>query len=83
MKFLTDFTNLPYSNKHYGGNAGFKRGVIINDKNWLLKFPQETSTFDNVTISFTTSPLSEADEFNITTKSCIVKHFVVMTQIII
>ena len=59
MKFLIDFTNLPYSNKHYGGNAGLKRGVIINDKNWLLKFPQETSTFDNVTISFTTSPLSE------------------------
>ena len=59
MKFLIDFTNLPYSNKHYGGNAGLKRGVIIDDKNWLLKFPQETSTFDHVTISFTTSPLSE------------------------
>ena len=59
MKFLIDFTNLPYSNKHYGGNAGLKRGVIIDDKNLLLKFPQETSTFDNVTISFTTSPLSE------------------------
>ena len=59
MKFLINFTNLPYSNKHYGGNDGLKRGVIIDDKNWLLKFPQETSTFDNVTISFTTSPLSE------------------------
>ena len=59
MKFLIDFTNLPCSNKHYGGNAGLKRGVIIDDRNWLLKFPQETSTFDNVTISFTTSPLSE------------------------
>lgn len=51
MKFLIDLTNLPYSNKHYGGNAGLKRGVIIDDKNWLLKFPQETSIFDNVTIS--------------------------------
>lgn len=59
MSYLIDFTNLPYSNKYYGGNAGLKRGVIIEDKNWLLKFPQETSTFDNVTISFTTSPLSE------------------------
>ena len=59
MNFLKDFTNLPYSNKHYGGNAGLKRGVVIDNKNWLLKFPQETSTFDNVTISFTTSPLSE------------------------
>ena len=59
MNFLKDFTNLPYSNKHYGGNAGLKRGVVIDNKNWLLKFPQETSTFDNVTISFTTSPPSE------------------------
>ena len=58
MKFLIDFTNLPCSNKHYGGNAGLKRGVIIDDKNLLLKFPQEASTFDNVTILFTTSPLS-------------------------
>ena len=29
MSFLKDFTNLPYSNKHYGGNAGLKRGVVI------------------------------------------------------
>ncbi|MBE6130599.1 MAG: CtkA family protein [Erysipelotrichaceae bacterium] len=59
MFFLNDFTNLTFSNKHYGGNAGLKRGVIINNNYWLLKFPQETSTFDNVKISFTTSPLSE------------------------
>lgn len=59
MSFLINFTNFPYSNKHYGGNAGLKRGVIIDGINWLIKFPQETSTFDNVTISFTTSPLSE------------------------
>lgn len=59
MNFLIDFTNFPYSDKQYGGNAGLKRGIIIDDKNWLIKFPQETSTFDNVTISFTTSPLSE------------------------
>ena len=56
---LYDFTNLLYSHKHYGDNALLKRGVIINDKKYSLKFSQETSTFDNVAISFTTSPLSK------------------------
>ena len=59
MYFLTDFTNLPQSNLLYGGNAGLKRGVIWNGQQWLIKFPQETSSFENVDISFTTSPLSE------------------------
>ena len=59
MSFLIDFTNLKQSNFLYGGNAGLKRGVIWNDKKWLIKFPQETTTFENVDISFTTSPLSE------------------------
>ena len=54
-----DFTELPQSNLLYGGNAGLKRGVIWNGSRWLIKFPQETSTFDKVVISFTTSPLSE------------------------
>lgn len=59
MNFLTDFTNLPQSNLLYGGNAGLKRGIIWNKNQWLIKFPQETSSFENVNISFTTSPLSE------------------------
>lgn len=59
MSFLMDFTELPQSNFLYGGNAGLKRGVIWNGLHWLIKFPQETSTFDKVDISFTTSPLSE------------------------
>lgn len=59
MKFLTDFTDLQQSNFLYGGNAGLKRGVIWNNKKWIIKFPQETSSFENVDISFTTSPLSE------------------------
>ena len=59
MSFLIDFTNFKPSNKLYGGNAGLKKGVIYNGKNYLIKFPQETSNFQNVEISFTTSPLSE------------------------
>ncbi len=59
MPFLIDFTNLKCNDLLYGGNAGLKKGIVWNDKNWLIKFPQETSSFDNVNISFTTSPLSE------------------------
>lgn len=59
MSFLIDFTNLKNNNILYGGNAGLKKGIVWNNKNWLIKFPQETSNFDNVNISFTTSPLSE------------------------
>ena len=33
--------------------------MIYNNKNYLIKFPQETSNFQNVEIFFTTSPLSE------------------------
>lgn len=58
MPFLIDFTNLKCNDLLYGGNAGLKKGIVWNDKNWLIKFPQETSSFDNVNISFTTSPLS-------------------------
>lgn len=59
MEYLIDFTSLPKSGYLYGGNAGLKRGVTWNGEKWIIKFPQETSTFENVDISFTTSPLSE------------------------
>ena len=59
MSFLIDFTELPESKLLYGGNAGLKRGIVWNNSDWLIKFPQETSSFENVDISFTTSPLSE------------------------
>ena len=59
MSYLINFTSLPQSNFLYGGNAGLKRGVIYDNEKWLIKFPQETSSFEKVDISFTTSPLSE------------------------
>ena len=59
MTFLTDYTNIPDNIQLYGGNAGFKKGITIDGVNWIIKFPQETSTFSNVDISFTTAPLSE------------------------
>ena len=60
MSFLMDFTELPQSNFLYGGNAGLKRGVIWNGLHWLIKFPQETSTFDKVDISLNRRSLNSS-----------------------
>lgn len=56
---IYDFNNLQESGLRYGGHAGSKKGVIINNENWLLKFPKSTKDYRDVDISYTTSPLSE------------------------
>lgn len=56
---LINYTSLDDNKILYGGNAGLKKGVTINGENWIVKFPQETSTFKNVGISFTTAPICE------------------------
>lgn len=57
---IYNFNNLPESGLRYGGNAGSKKGVIINNENWLLKFPKTTKDYrGKIEISYTTSPLSE------------------------
>lgn len=56
---IYDFNELKTSNIRYGGNAGFKKGVVIDNEKWFLKFPKNTRGFDKVEISYTTSPLSE------------------------
>lgn len=59
MSFLTDFTKCRSSNLLYGGNAGLKAGIEVDGKNWIVKYPQDTASFEKVDISFTTAPLSE------------------------
>lgn len=56
---IYDFNNLPESGLRYGGHAGSKKGIIIDNENWLLKFPKSTKDYRDVDISYTTSPLSE------------------------
>lgn len=59
MSFLKNYTNISDNKKLYGGNAGLKKGITINNEDWIIKFPQETSTFEKVGISFTTAPVCE------------------------
>ena len=54
-----DFTVYKKSKRSYGGNAGLKLGVIIDNENWFIKFPKSTVGMRNAEISYTTSPLSE------------------------
>lgn len=57
---MQSFDNLKLSGLRYGGHAGNKLGVIIDNENWFLKFPQSTRNLTRkVDISYTTSPLSE------------------------
>ncbi len=56
---IYNFNNLQDSGLRYGGHAGSKKGVIIDNENWLLKFPKSTKDYRDVDISYTTSPLSE------------------------
>ena len=58
--FLKDFNGYDENLKLYGGNAGRKLGVNIDDQAWLLKFPKTTKYLHTAaSISYTTSPLSE------------------------
>ena len=56
---IRDFNDLKESGLMYGGQAGDKLGVIIDDENWFLKFPKSTKGMKRVDMSYTTSQLSE------------------------
>ena len=59
-KPIIDLEKAPVA-KHvfYGGNAGAKEAVIIDDDVWMIKYPKTTRDLVNPQISYTTSPLSE------------------------
>lgn len=57
---LENFDFLETNNMVYGGHAGSKLGVQINEENWMLKFPKSTRNFSRkIEMSYSTSPLSE------------------------
>lgn len=64
---LYDFEEFPQNNLKYGGLAGKKQGVIIDDQNVLLKFPtflaeikdSSESKLKNVELKYASSQFSE------------------------
>lgn len=56
---ILNLDNIKESGKLYGGAAGQKLGIILNEEAWLIKFPQNIRNFKRVEDSYSTSPLSE------------------------
>lgn len=59
---IYDLGSYPLSDRNgsYGGNAGQKEGILIDDEYWMVKYPQSTKGMQNVgSLSTTSSPLSE------------------------
>lgn len=59
---LYDFSNYKLSSRNlqYAGRAGEKRGILIDDEFWFIKFPKNTIGMSNIKeMSYVTSPLSE------------------------
>ena len=55
-----NFNNINENFLSYGGNGGNKKSFTKeNGEKWFLKFPKTTRDFNNVDISYTTSPISE------------------------
>ena len=54
-----DDCKLSERNGLYGGKAGSKEGIIINDEYWMIKYPKSTKGMRGNLDSYTTSPLSE------------------------
>ncbi len=47
------------TNKGYGGHSGSKKGILIDNENYLLKYPKLIKIMDEKGYSYTSSPLSE------------------------
>lgn len=59
---ILDLDNLAYScgNGSYGGLAGKKVGIVLNDTDWIIKYPQDLSGMEGKGMPINaTSPLSE------------------------
>lgn len=56
---IENFDILEPSGISYGGHGGSKRGIIIDNERWFLKYPKSTKSMDVEGISYSTTPLSE------------------------
>lgn len=56
---IINVENLERTNRSFGGNAGAKRGVILNNEEYIVKYPKNIKSLNKVEISYSTSPLSE------------------------
>lgn len=56
---IENFDLLVSSGISYGGHGGSKKGIIINNERWFLKYPKSTRSMEVEGLSYSTTPLSE------------------------
>lgn len=56
---IENFDLLMPSGISYGGHGGSKKGIIIDNERWFLKYPKSTKSMDVEGLSYSTTPLSE------------------------
>lgn len=56
---IENFDNIVISGLTYGGHSGSKKGIILENERWFLKYPKSTKSMDVDSMSYTTSPVSE------------------------
>lgn len=56
---INDFDSCVPSGISYGGHGGSKRGIIIDNEKWFLKYPKSTKSMGVQGMSYSTTPLSE------------------------
>ena len=56
---IENFENVKFSGITYGGYSGSKKGILLGDDRWFLKYPKSTKSMNVQGLSYTTSPISE------------------------
>lgn len=58
---INNLNQYPISERNgsYGGNAGSKDGLLIDNEFWMIKYPKSTKGMRPPVLSYMTSPLSE------------------------
>lgn len=61
MVEIKDLSLYPLSDKNasYGGAASSKDGILIDDEEWMVKYPKSLSKMEGFNASYSTAPLSE------------------------
>ena len=56
---IKDLNNYPNSEIAYGGHSGSKKGILIDNEKWFIKYPKSTKSIEVQGLSYTTTPISE------------------------
>lgn len=59
MTRMIDFSKCEINNRMYGGAAGRKLGIVYENENYLLKFPEDLKDMATAKMDFSVSPITE------------------------